>query len=245
MQHPGKHRCQEFLDVVVGNTEVLRLAFRRLDVASASMPVEATMIRTILTIVFLLGGLGRATEAQTVDVNLSRLATNLVTHSEVSIKRSAREIWPYIMDPMEWKQGLRLRHLTGSPGEVGELFGAFSEGSPEAISLHLQNIELLPNRRRTIKLTTPNGTLLGFATWSLLENSNSTTVSYDVSMETLLTDEQAATTSLAELAEMERQGYEVNKPRFDAELRALKALVEGDRQLRRPHSGEQGLLSTH
>ena len=185
------------------------------------------MIRTILTIAVLLGGLRGATEAQTVDVPLSRLATNLVTHSEVSIERSAQEIWPYIMDPLEWKQGLRLRHLTGSPGEVGELFGAFPEGSPEAISLHLQNVELLPNRRRTIKLTTPDGTLLGFATWTLLESSNRTTVSYDVSMETLLSDEQAATTSPTDLAELERHGYEVNKPRFDAELRALKVLVEG------------------
>jgi hypothetical protein len=186
------------------------------------------MTRTTLTLVVLLGSLTGATEAQTAGATLGRLATNLVTHSEVSIEASAQEIWPYIMDPLPWKQGLRLRHLTGSPGEVGELFGAFAEGSPEAISLHLQNVELHPNRRRTIKLTTPDGTLLGFATWSLIEHSTGTTVRYDVSMETLLTDEQAATTSPTDLMELERQGYELNKPRFDAELVALKALVEGD-----------------
>ncbi len=156
-----------------------------------------------------------------------RLPGHLVTHNEVLIDRPASVIWPYIVDPLDWKQGQRLRHLSGNPGEVGELLGGYDAETPELVTLHLQNVELRPYRRRTVKLMQPDGTLLGFATWRLVEEDGRTTVSYAVSMESGLPSGPVTGHDADEVEAMERAAYEANVRRFQAELEALKALVEG------------------
>jgi len=174
-----------------------------------------------LVVVALTSSMAAAVDAQ------ERLAGHLITRNEVVIDRPASQVWPYIMDPLEWKQGQRLRHLSGIPGQVGELFGGFDAGTPELVTLHLQNVELRPNERRTIKLMQPDGTLLGFATWTLVEENGRTAVSYDVSMESGFPAGQVMGHDNDEMEAMERAAYESNVRRFQAELEALKALVEG------------------
>ena len=158
----------------------------------------------------------------------ARGAADLVTHSTVTIERPASVIWPYIIDPGEWKQGLSLRHHAGERDAVGEVFAAFDPADPDTIAFFIENSELVPGRRRTIKLYEPGprGGLLGFATWTLTEDEGGTLVTYDVYSETLLPPDQAARITPQQLAEIEQQGHELNQPRFDRELMALKALVE-------------------
>jgi hypothetical protein len=156
-----------------------------------------------------------------------RLPGHLITHNEVVIDRPAAAVWPYIIDPLGWKQGQRLRHLSGDPGRVGELFGGYDADTPDEITLHLQNVELRPRERRTIKLMRPDGALLGFASWTLVEREGRTTVSYDVSMVSDFPSGEVMGHSLDEVEAMERASFESNRRRFDSELRALKALVEG------------------
>ncbi len=153
-----------------------------------------------------------------------RKAADLITHSAVTIDRPASVIWPYIVDPSQWKQGLSMRHHSGKPGAVGEVQAAFDPADPETIVFLAKNAELVPNQRRTIKLYLPGpeGTLLGFATWTLTEQDGRTRVT----SETLVSREEAWRVTAQRLAEMERQGYELNQPRFDRELIALKELVE-------------------
>lgn len=55
-------------------------------------------------------GLGSAQERQVVD---------LLTHSRILIDRPPAAIWPLIVDPSGWKQGLALAHRSGPFGEVG------------------------------------------------------------------------------------------------------------------------------
>src|SRR5688572_15114959 len=110
-----------------------------------------------------------------------RVAINLVTHSQVEIQRGAAAIWPRIVDPSEWKQGLKLRHHAGPTGTAGEIFAAFDPANPnDPPSFLVENVELVPNVRRTIKLYAPGGNLIGYATWTLEESGGRTVVGYDV-----------------------------------------------------------------
>ena len=92
----------------------------------------------------------------------------------------------------------------------------------------VKNVELVPNERRTIKLTLPgHGALIGYATWTLAGHDDHTLVTYDVYTETVLAAEDGSRLTPEQLAVMTREGYEANKPRFDRELVALKRIVEG------------------
>jgi hypothetical protein len=159
----------------------------------------------------------------------ARVAVNLITHSSVQIDRPPAVIWPHIVEPNAWKQGLDLRPHAGQPGQIGEVFAAFDPADPGPIGFFAENVELVPNRRRTIKLYDAKGTLLGFGTWTLVVSGGGTMVGYDVYSETLIPPEQAGATSPRARAATEREALESNQKRFDSELAALKMLVEGGR----------------
>ncbi len=155
-----------------------------------------------------------------------RVATHLLTHNRIEITRPAATIWPFILKPQAWKQGLQLVHQSGPAGRVGEVFAAVEAANPTRVMLLVENVELVPNERRTIKLLQPDGRLAGFATWTLDETGGRTVVGYDVYSETVLPADQAAKLSAAAVAELERSEHNANFKRFDAELAALKGLVE-------------------
>lgn len=156
----------------------------------------------------------------------NRLASNLVTHSEVTINKPASAIWPKIVDPSEWKMGLKLWHHTG-PAGLGEILAAGDPADKANVAFFIENVEFVPNQRRTIKLYTPAGQLIGYATWTLKEAGGKTMASYDVFSETLLTTEQAKATTAEQVRAAEQTALATNQKRFDDELLALKRLVEG------------------
>lgn len=151
-------------------------------------------------------------------------ATHLVAQRSVTIDRSAMAVWPHIVEPSAWKQGNRLAHHSGPWGGEGEVFAARSAPGA-APDYYLVNAELVPYRRRTMKLVGTDGTLMGFATYSLEERDGRTTVRYDVFAETRL---PAGTTSGASDTARARAaaGQRASAQRFDAELASLKRLVE-------------------
>lgn len=152
-----------------------------------------------------------------------RPGLNLVTHSAVTIERPAAAIWPSIVDPSAWKQGAALKHAGGPAGKVGEIFAALDRANPSAVSFYVENVELVPNQRRTIKIYAPNGgPLLGYATWWLSETNGRTAVGYDVYSE-LPSDPKA---TAAQRAEAERASIAKEGARFQAELEGLKRLME-------------------
>ena len=151
-------------------------------------------------------------------------ATHLMAQRTVTIERSAMAVWPYIVEPSSWKQGNRLTHAGGPWGASGEVFAArpAAGGAPD---YYVVNAELVPYRRRAMKLVGTDGTLMGFATYSLEEHDGRTTVRYDVFAETRLPaglTPGAADTARARAAVAQRTSVQ----RFDAELAALKRLVE-------------------
>jgi hypothetical protein len=154
----------------------------------------------------------------------TRPALNLVTHSQVEIDQGPAAIWPRIVDPSEWKQGLKLRHHAGTVGALGEVSAAVDPANPAEPAFLVENVEFVPNVRRTIKLYLPSGALIGYASWTLEPRGARTVVHYDVYSETLVPAGDAPG-----LAEQQRIQYEANQQRFDAELVVLKRLVEGHR----------------
>ena len=45
---------------------------------------------------------------------------------------------------------------------------------------HLENVELEPGRRRTIRVNAPDGTFYGYSSWTLADSDDGTMVTYDV-----------------------------------------------------------------
>lgn len=151
---------------------------------------------------------------------------DLVTHSRVVVARDAAAIWPHVLDAGSWKKSALLVHRAGPVGQVGEWFDGMSTSAPLTVEFRAQVVELVPNRRRTLKLVLPDGTLLGHATHTLEPHGASTTVSYDVTLVVPLPP-QARTLDAAARVAMRRDEESANARRFDAELRDLKAIVEG------------------
>lgn len=148
---------------------------------------------------------------------------DLITHNQIEIGRPAETIWPLIVDPSKWKQGARLEHRAGPVGSVGEIFAAL--GPNGEATFFVENVELVPGRRRTIKLSQPDGVLIGYATWWLSPTTAGSIVGYDVYSELALP--AGTPIAPAEIARQRSQAEVVNGQRFDAELAALKRLVEG------------------
>ena len=158
-----------------------------------------------------------------------RIATNLVTHSEVSIDRPAAIIWPWIVDPSPWKHGAALAHQSGPVGAVGDVFAAREPDDRSKVAFYVENVELVPNRRRTIKIYSPTMALVGYAAWTLAEAGGRTTVRYDVYSESLIEPAQAKSMTAAQIQEAERTVLAANQKRFDEELLELKRLAEAGR----------------
>ncbi len=154
-----------------------------------------------------------------------RPALNLVTHSTVTIDRPAALVWPHIAEVNAWKQGATLRHHDGPVGETGETLAAIDPANPEAIGFYAENVEVVPGRRRSMKLYLPSGVLIGFASWTLAEEGGRTAVSYDVYSEFLLEPAQLAAMTPAQRAEQQQSHTTMNQQRFDAELVALARLA--------------------
>lgn len=179
-------------------------------------------IRNSIAAIGLVLGLAHGAFGQT------RVAINLITSNQVTINRPAAAIWPMIVDPSGWKQGLKLVHRSGPVGGQGEVLAAVNPGDTTTAFV-VENAHVVAPRQRTIKLVSPTGQLIGFATWTLRESNGKTVVAYDVVSETVVTADQAKTMTPAAVLEQERQGAEVNGRRFQAELETLKRLVEGSR----------------
>jgi hypothetical protein len=152
-----------------------------------------------------------------------RSALNLVTNDTVLIARPAQVIWPMILHESAWKKATQLTHADGPKDAVGEIFAARGGDADSPILFYLQTMELLPLKRRTLKLYNVDGPLIGFASWELDELHGETRVTYRVYAELPTVAAQGDATQLKEL----QSRYTTdNETRFRAELNTLKHLVE-------------------
>jgi hypothetical protein len=169
------------------------------------------------------GGLALAMMIEGVAIaDTPTVPTDLVTHNEVVIKGSPAKIWPLVIEPNSWKKGPKMISLDGPAGQLGErLKGVMSNGH---IAFYAENVEVEPQHRRTIRLNTAEGRLLGFATWQLTLRGTDTLVQYDVYSQVPLA---IANETPAQIAAAKKDYHDSNSQRFAEELVALKKLVEG------------------
>lgn len=157
----------------------------------------------------------------------SRLAAHLVTHHEVTIDRSAERIWPHILETNGWKTGPKLEHVDGPVHQRGEIFAAMMRETSAEPLYFVENVEVIPNKRRTIKMYGSDaGRLIGFASWELRESSGSTLVTFDVYAEYLPSARVPVDADPKKRAAAESELARVQNARFEAELLTLKGLVE-------------------
>ena len=140
---------------------------------------------------------------------------SLVTHNAVTIAAPPERIWPFIVDPGDWKAGAQL-----VPMEDGEhRFKAVMPDDPNTALFHVTNVEFNAPARRTIRLNALDGALIGFASWELTPANGGTRVAYHV-----YSQQEAPPGGPA----IDRDAYvQANRTRFQEELIRLKQLVEG------------------
>lgn len=142
---------------------------------------------------------------------------DFLTHSKVAIKAGPGLIWPRIVDLEGWRTNQTLLLISGEPDQVGARFHAVATEAPGTPLFEVVNAEMVPQQRRTIRLTGLDGHFIGFATWELTPAGDETIVAYDVyCRDAMLAPGQSQAELLAMAGKVMDQG-----------LRSLKAVVEG------------------
>src|SRR5690348_1433023 len=90
---------------------------------------------------------------------------DLITRNDIVVEATPAQIWPHIVEVSAWKKGAKLLKIAGSAGQVGERFEAVMGDDPGEVIFYVENVEVIPQRCRTIRLNAPDGKLLGYATW--------------------------------------------------------------------------------
>jgi hypothetical protein len=189
-------------------------------------------VQTRLSITKVLSGIlltGLVALRASADEPVPPAALDLVTQNEVLIKATPAEIWPQIVAPNAWKSGPKLLVVSGEPTRIGATFNAVMPDSPQKIEFHAENVEMVAQRRRTIRLNAPDGALIGFAMWELTPRNGATLVEYRVYSQVAIPPQNGVSMTPSELAAVQANYYNVNYQRFDAELATLKQLVERQR----------------
>lgn len=142
---------------------------------------------------------------------------DFLTHSKVRVEAGAATIWPYIVELDGWRRGQRLVHLSGDAGGLGGRFHAVAAEALDVPLYYVENVELVAEQRRTIRLDGLDDSFIGFATWELTPAGDGTVVAYDVyTRGALLPPGQSAQELLAGAQQVMDQG-----------LVHLKEFVEG------------------
>lgn len=152
---------------------------------------------------------------------------DFITHNEVVIAASPAEVWPHLRNVNAWKMGARTSHAGGPKDGVGERLAAAPDGAP-APAYFIETVELAPARRWTIRLNTPGGDLMGYATWTLAPANGGTIVRYDTFLLSRLPGDMPVGEVAAAAARTNREAAQ----RMDSEFARLKQLAESSLRAR-------------
>lgn len=104
---------------------------------------------------------------------------DFLSHAETLVNAPVAKVWAAVLAPNDW-HGTYAVHAGGPEGEVGEQFKVTPVDQPDTTMLIICNAELVPHKRRTIRVHTADDTFTGYATWALQDRGAETLVSYDV-----------------------------------------------------------------
>lgn len=145
----------------------------------------------------------------------------IVTHSEVVIAADRATIWPHIVEPNSWKQGLQPVHESGPVGSVGMVEAARGTHEGADWALMVETVALDPERRKVVRITTePGDGSPQWAAWHLFDRMKGTLLTYDVFGESPVPD--GTPQAVIDAYQPDQQA------RFDAELIGLRDFLEAD-----------------
>lgn len=140
---------------------------------------------------------------------------DLLVHSRERINAAPAVLWPYIVG-MNWMEYPKLVPISGEPGQIGERFAGHFDEALEVAAYYVVNVELTPNRRRTMRIEGLDNIPMGFTTFELIPNGAETIAMYDVNLRAPLPEGMSA----EEMLSVSRKGG-------DDALRLLKNVVGG------------------
>ena len=147
----------------------------------------------------------------------------LITHSEVRIDAESTEIWPFIVDTSKWKTLTDAELVSGTVGQIGEKQLIRGGEGERAYQFWTEIVELVPEKRKVIAIyfeERANGDI-NYAAWTLFAIAGETLVTYDV-----YSVNRVPGVAPDQVDAVREQVTAPNRTRYDAELRALKRLVE-------------------
>src|SRR5689334_13363992 len=92
---------------------------------------------------------------------------DFLTHSRIAISAKPSAVWTAVMNPNELGGAQLLIPFEGEPDQVGGRFHAADRAAPDVPQYCVENAEVVPEQRRTLRLDTLEGVFMGFATWTL------------------------------------------------------------------------------
>jgi hypothetical protein len=144
----------------------------------------------------------------------SQVLHDFLSHAETVVQAPAERVWAAVLNPSDW-HGTLMTHVGGPKDEVGEQLVATPVDQPDTVMLRIHNVEMVPNRRRTIRIHTPEDVFTGYSSWVLQDRGEETLVGYDVFTRYPFPREM----TVEQIRDASRQGNEEG-------LRRLKAFVE-------------------
>ena len=150
--------------------------------------------------------------------------TGVVVRAEITIDRTAAEVWPVLMDFASWKAGVDgFEHKAGEPGQQDEVKALVE---PNGVAGDwAKTLRIIPNERLVMTMFSPGvtDTMVAFSDYELQEIDGVTRVQYNlygvIRLPGMSADELRALAGEYE----ERSGRVLA-----ADFATLKAMVEGD-----------------
>lgn len=148
---------------------------------------------------------------------------DFLTHNVVRIAAPESFVWPYVLDSNSWKAGAKMFSIDGERGTIGERFRASMAETSEPLYM-METVELITDKRWTVRLDDLDGTLIGYATWELPQDNGGTLLQYHTFCQLRLVKGSAVT---QELSGISSKGIvQDGSRRIDEEFRRLKSAVE-------------------
>jgi hypothetical protein len=100
------------------------------------------------------------------------------TQAILQIRAPGPNIWPHILHSNTWRNNPML--VPVSPPNKRGRFKAVRRTAPDAVLYYVDIVEILDERRKITRLTSPDESLLGYESWTLTPQDNVTMLEYCV-----------------------------------------------------------------
>jgi hypothetical protein len=148
----------------------------------------------------------------------------LFEEGEMMIDAPVREVWPYVVDYSSWQAYSIVQHVSGKPGQEGEVVLLKKETSAQSTPYYARTIKLEPGRRVVWKTFRENVEYFGIVEFRTYESGGKTRFCYS-----LLYEHSVPYEKESELDEFRKQQTENLVTTTATRFAKLKELAEKSR----------------